>query len=49
MVSELSFSADAEEKRFSFRPIISGIKKIGNIAGKVSDITGKVAIIASVL
>lgn len=53
-MTSLSFSASAsafapEEKRFSFSNIIQPIRKIGQVAGNVANIAGKVAVVASIL
>ena len=51
-MTSLSFSTSAsapEEKKFSFSKIIQPIRKVGQFASKVSDVAGKVAVIASIL
>ena len=51
MENTLSFSTHRapEPKKFSIRRVVSVVRKIGNVAGRVSDITGKVALVASVI
>ena len=51
MENTLSFSTHGapEPKKISFSKVISVVRKIGNVAGRISDITGKVALIATIV
>ena len=53
LMTALSFASESafapEEKRFSFSNIIQPIRKIGQVAGNVANIAGKVAVVASIL
>lgn len=47
----LSFSSQKtpEQKGFFQKKVIPAIRRIGAVAGKVSDVAGKVAVVASIL
>ena len=51
MDNTLSFSTHRapEPKKFSIKKVVSVVRKIGNVAGRISDFTGKVALIASIV
>lgn len=45
----LSFSSEAENKKFSIKRVVSTINKVGKVAGKVADVAGKVAMVATLI
>ena len=47
--NQLSFSSEAENKKFSIKRVVSTINKVGKVAGKVADVAGKVAIVAALI
>ena len=51
MENTLSFSTSSQpdQKKFSLHKVVTVVRKIGNVAVRVSEIAGKVALVASVL
>jgi hypothetical protein len=45
----LSFSSEPDSKKFSIKRVTNAINKIGRTASKISDVAGKVAIVAALI
>ena len=45
----LSFSNQPQQKGFLQKKVLPIIRRVGSVAGKISDVAGKVAVVASIL